>query len=346
MITFIYTIHKDFVNVYPLYKYMKDKGYDVKIQHIWKDRPNKITTKYVYSAYSEPRELIQNAGFKGIHIAGEHGAAPYKTYTYMHSYKADKNDINKEVDLYIAPSKTWIDNMYSHNPDIKAKVELGGLLRFYDINNIKIDRIKEAKRLHLNPNKPIILFAPSWGAATNKDWGVNNILKIGKLDNMFTFLHGSAPSSTINKLNLAPVDRQIPTTNITEEKLLNLIGNPNKYLLLADIIITDISSVGIEFGYLNKPVINMEYPSYPDTDRNAVYIRNGFYYIKALDKEIKIGKVVKPENVKERINEILTKGDDMKEDRQSMYPDMLYQPKDTLKHFCDIIISTFPDIKK
>ena len=99
----------------------------------------------------------------------------------------------------------------------------------------------------LAPNKPIILFAPSWGGKYSKEWGINNIKYFKDIDNLIVVPH-PADYKIAKKFNAI-----IP----------NKEENINQFIHLADIVISEVSSVVAEACLLDKPVIQIILDKFP-----------------------------------------------------------------------------------
>lgn len=236
-------------------------------------------------SYLVPAESLRRQNWKGKLIYVEHGTGPLKGYGWRAHYDL--------YDYILMPGPLWIDRWKETNPEWGEKAEVGGFTKSDELLKLKIDREIMSKELGLDFSKPIILFAPTWGGNIKPYWGIHNLTHFSHFPNLFCIPH-EADYPLISKY--APIAKH-PT-----EK-----SNINKYLALADLLITDVSSVGNEFALLQKPVIHLELPEYPDCP-------NGFY-IPSLDKEWKLGPRVKPSEVAATIPSLLDNPDMYKEDR-------------------------------
>ena len=99
----------------------------------------------------------------------------------------------------------------------------------------------------INFNKPIILYAPTWGSKKNKLWGLNNLKYLSRIDNLVTIPHTA--DYTISKI----------FKNVTVPKNRQELNN---ILHLADIVISDISL--LNFLILDGLIIFLitQYPSF------------------------------------------------------------------------------------
>ena len=96
----------------------------------------------------------------------------------------------------------------------------------------------------LDPKEPVVIFAPSWDDRDAKRKGTIDALpKIEKLGlkNLLICVH--------------EYDKTFKTL---EGKHIIKAPNKNRYLLAADLLIGDISSIMIEFALLNKPMVQID----------------------------------------------------------------------------------------
>jgi hypothetical protein len=160
----------------------------------------------------------------------------YYTYKYDFFYRAT---------ILFYPGEIFKRKMEKLNPQFKNGL-LGGFPKIDDLVNIKISKSMFCKKYNLDSKKPIILFAPSWGGKRDKNAGIHNAKFLQNIENVIIIPH-SADYILAKKYNAI-----IPEN-----------GNINQFLHLADIIISDVSSVLAEGSIINKKVIQLILPSYP-----------------------------------------------------------------------------------
>ncbi len=176
---------------------------------------------------------------------------------------------------------------------IYANKKHGGVLpKMIEVGFLRGDRLAERQKIFDNANflhnlglasNFTVLFAPTWGEfSATREWidrvvqlckslNINLLIKLHPL-----MLRGRTKWETggvdwISKLNKISED-YVQARIISEE-------NIDDYMLASDVLITDASSVGIEFMVLNKPVIFLPCPHYfkiYGEQRPIKWIRNGF----------------------------------------------------------------------
>ncbi|MCX8158634.1 MAG: CDP-glycerol glycerophosphotransferase family protein [Candidatus Diapherotrites archaeon] len=169
-----------------------------------------------------------------------------------------------------------------HVPSLPKLVEIGFLkgdkLLREQLSFSKEDFIKQKGYF----NKKTVLFAPTWGQFSAVHAWMHHIIKIGSsMDiNLLIKLHPlmlrketkwhTVGGNCIKML--WEVSKKFKNISvITEENIYN-------YLLFADILITDASSVGLEFILLGKPTIFLPCPRYFEIygkDRPIFWCREG-----------------------------------------------------------------------
>lgn len=178
--------------------------------------------------------------------------------------------ISDNTDYLIVTSK-HIEDYYSEAFQIeKSKIRPLGLPRAdYYFENHNIDELKARfyKRYNLDSNKKIILYAPTF-RENEKFNNVFNYLDLAKfnerLSDEYVLLLRLHPK--INKFYSSDICVEGDYIDCSDYK------NEQELMLVADILITDYSSIMIEFGLLNKPIIFFAY----DLD-NYLSNERGFY---------------------------------------------------------------------
>ncbi len=189
-------------------------------------------------AYDKPLVRLEKCGWKGNFIYIEHGLSPMKYYTY-------KYDFFQRASLLFYPGEIFKRKMEAINPAFDRGL-LGGYPKIDELVNLTIDRNALIKAYGLTPDKPIILFAPSWGGKHNPDAGIHNAKYLKDLDNLIIVPH-SADYPLVKQYNAIKPGR----------------GGISQFLHLADVVVSDVSSVLAEASILNKPVVQLILPHYP-----------------------------------------------------------------------------------
>jgi len=177
-----------------------------------------------------------------------------------------------------------------------------------ELYNAKIDKQKLCTKYNLKPDEPIILFAPSWGGKYSKNSGINNISFFKNIKNLLVVPH--------------PADYGVAkkTAAIIPEKNENI----NQFIKLADIVISEVSSVAAEACLLDKQVIQLILNKFPgcfpekDKRKDESWIKNEIlknensidrsqrpFKIPYIDEDWILGHSCTPENVEETIKTAL-----------------------------------------
>lgn len=181
------------------------------------------------------------------------------------------SNISKNTDYLISTSKN-IEKQWCEAFQIESyKVKPLGLPRAdYYFENHDVSRLKEAfcKKYDISPNKKIILYAPTFRNKEDSN-NVFNYLDLKRFNEVLgdeyelcLRLHPK-----IRKFYKGSIDSDSSYVNCSD------YSNEQELLLISDILITDYSSIMIEFALLNKPMIFFAY----DLDEYLASER-GFYY--------------------------------------------------------------------
>ena len=179
--------------------------------------------------------------------------------------------ISKNTDYLITSSKN-IEDFYSEAFQIsKDKIKPLGLPRAdyyfenHNINDLKRDFFN---KYGIDSDKKIVLYAPTFRDKEK----YNNVFNYLDLDKF----NESLGDEYILALRLHPKIKDFYSGNIsTEGKYIDCsdYSSEQELLLISDILITDYSSIMIEFAMLNKPVVffTYDFDSYLNKER-------GFYF--------------------------------------------------------------------
>ena len=243
---FVWTSDKEYSSLLPIYKYMKKNVPSintnfVKIKKflIQNKKIKKTLSIIIVISHDRPLKRLKKIDWEGIYIYIEHGLSPMKYWTYKYNFFHDS-------DLLFYPGEIFKRKMESINPNFKNGL-LGGDPKVDDLVNQKINKIDFCKKNDLSITDPIILFAPSYGAKESNSAGLNNVKYFKNIENLIVIPH-PAEYKYASKFG----------AKIPEEK-----ANINSYINIADIIISDVSSIIAEAAIVNKPVIQLILPEYP-----------------------------------------------------------------------------------
>ncbi len=163
-----------------------------------------------------------------------HGIAVVKTTLYKHHTNAD---------YMLMTGPAWKERMEFLFPRYSNNIEVG-FPKSDELVNRKNTRNEVIKEFGLDPKEPIIVYAPSWDSKEAKRKGsidaLPRLMSL-KLKNLLLCLHEY--DKMFDKLEGG-----------------NVIKSPNKnrYLLAADLLVGDMSSMMIEFTLLDKPMVHID----------------------------------------------------------------------------------------
>lgn len=177
----------------------------------------------------------------------------------------------ENTDYLIVTSKN-IKGYYSEAFQMpENKIEALGLPRFdYYFENHDLDKLKSDffKKYNIPEDKKIILYAPTF----REDEKYNNVFDFIDLE----AFNNELGDEYVLALRLHPKIRNFYSGDISSDaRYIDCSGyeNEQELLLISDMLITDYSSIMIEFAALNKPVFFFAY----DLD-NYLANERGFYY--------------------------------------------------------------------
>jgi hypothetical protein len=201
---------------------------------------------YVISSSSTYTRLF-NAGCRSSFIYLEHGVSPVKRYTYAAHYR--------RYDVALLPGAIWTDRLEKLYPEMHGRCENVGYAKLRPLQQLsEQDRAIKCRELGLDPNRPVILFAPTWSGG-DEECGVFNLRYFELEENLLTVPHdGDVQFCQIFDEQGYKIAWPTPGILISE------------YYNLADILISDISSTAIEFASLGKPVICLKLNNIQDFD--------------------------------------------------------------------------------
>jgi CDP-glycerol glycerophosphotransferase (TagB/SpsB family) len=275
-IDFCWASQKEYFSLKPLYLESQKMGLKTRLLKIHKNRIRNYfkfsnLSKNIVISHDKALKRVRKLGWNGSYIYVEHGLGAMKYYTYKYSFFHESN-------LLFYPGEIFKKKMESINPAFKNGL-LGGYPKMDELYSLKIDKRKLAIKYGLNPDKPIKLFAPSWGGKYSNNFGINNINFFNKIDNLLVVPH-PADYKIARKYNVVIPDKD---------------ENINQFIYLSDVIISEVSSVLAEACLLNKPVIQLILNQFPgcfpekDKSKNEDWINKNI-----LEKEIKFNRTKRP----------------------------------------------------
>ena len=196
-------------------------------------------------------------------------------------FAASSSDNGEEIAV-IAKASKKTDYLFITSENIKGfyrdafridenKIKSFGIPRtdyYFEDKNIKKLRENFDERYPLAKNKKIILYAPTF-RDNEEDNNVFNYLNLEKFNNDLSeeYVLALRLHPKINQFFKGDIDTKADFIDVSGYK------NEQELMLISDLLITDYSSIMIEFALLNKPIIFFTY----DYDRYLTKDR-GFYY--------------------------------------------------------------------
>lgn len=277
-------------NAKPLYEYMK-KRYKDSMNMAWavlSDESVEKLSKMGIEAYKigtdEYFEYAKNTDVffsthcnitgerneKSIYVELWHGISSKHIGNLSDNMTEDDrkwyNHLRKNIDYMVVPSDFWrVIFSTRFNIEYNRTVSLGYPKLDYFVYSDSRNNLSKVLDIDITKYNKILYYMPTFRKGCNREQeseiNTNNIFNLEsyKEQELIDFLHKKNyllcikkhPSEELN-LNYIECDN---IKNITEEKLnLNNI-TLNEIINAADLMITDYSSLGIEFVFLNKPVV-------------------------------------------------------------------------------------------
>jgi len=208
------------------------------------------SSRFVFiGAIERAKYILESIGVDDLFIYMEHGVAPLKTYTYAPHYR--------RYNYSLLPGDLWCERLEFLYPELKGRLYSVGYPKLH-IKPISLqDRLAYCARFNLDPDKKIILFAPTWSGGF-KDAGIFNIRFLRGLSNLIAIPHdGDRAYSDMLK------GQGFPIYSLESESI-------SYHYSFADLLVSDYSSTAIEFARIGKPVICINAMVYNDYDKSCL----------------------------------------------------------------------------
>lgn len=250
----VYSTTKGYSSLLPLYRFMKHAGWQVRLEKVHRNcfrnrQLLRTLSNHIVIAYDKPLVRLEKCGWQGEFIYIEHGLSPMKYYTYRYEFF-------QRTALLFYPGEVFKRKMEAINPEFDRGL-LGGYPKIDELLEMNPDKTALTEKFQLDPDKPIILFAPSWGGKRNSEAGIHNAKYLKDMDNVIIVPH-SADYKLVKKYGAIKPGA----------------GGISTFLHLADVVVSDVSSVLAEASILDKPVVQLELPHYPgcfpDVEKRSV----------------------------------------------------------------------------
>lgn len=228
----------------PLYRQVKGMGWDASFVKIHKHgfrnrRAARNLASHVVAAFDKPIGKLKAAGYQGRFIYVDHGVGPVKYYAYRYRNL-------HECDLLFYQGDVFRRKMLAVNPGFGNGL-MGGFTKIDNLVNNSIDREALCASNNLDPSAPVVLFAPTWGGKYGDHWGIRNARHLEGFPNLVVAPH-PADYRFARRFGAVLPDRN---------------SNINRYIKLADVVVSDVSSIVGEAAAIGKPTVQLSLPSYP-----------------------------------------------------------------------------------
>lgn len=264
--------------------------------------------------------------------------------------------VNFDVHFLTSP----LHREQTENTILKYKLEDRNI-KLYDIGYSKSDSLLQGKykreevlkSLNLDPGLKSVLYAPSWDEGlslrTSGDEVIENILKVKNI-NLIVKLHpisycpqdgpnylfytgGIDWVKRLSKFESLTNFRHVPSNNI------------DPLLSAADVMVTDLSSVALEFIILDKPVIYIDCPEFFEKTLRQTYSNFGDTTAEFVKNDPKanagrhVGTVVSgPEDLAEAVNTCLKNPSEHSVKRKEFAKRLTYNPGKAAETAADKIL--------
>ena len=228
----------------------------------------------------------------------------------------------------------------------KHKLEKSNI-RLLNIGYCKSDKLFRGEynkkqiliELGLNPNNPTILYSPSWDDGLSlRMFGQSIIEKMLNIENinLIVKLHPVSytsyehPNYDFYTGGIDWIEKLSKFESNGNYKHVKSINNINPLLEASDVMVTDLSSVALEFIIIDKPVIYFECKSFFDNTIKKVYLEfdSTPEYVKnhsSTNAGRNVGLVIKDVNeLPEVIQRCLDKPNEFSKERKKLSKQLLY----------------------
>ena len=226
----------------------------------------------IFSTHADLARLIKKP-IEGIYIELWHGVSPKNMgYLIQDISQKDKewcDTITKNIDYYIVPSKFWVPIFSARFHAFPKQCLPLGFPMFDDIINSAGKRnLEKALGIDTKKYKKIIYYMPTVKQSNTReekmDINQNNIFNIKKYsetelikflkDNNYLLCVKYHPSEE----KTFPHIESDYIRYISQDDLEKYDLDTNKILNASDLLITDFSSLGLHYLFLNKPIIYLD----------------------------------------------------------------------------------------
>jgi hypothetical protein len=264
--------------LYPyLDKFFKSRKNSKSFKLINTINDNGIFKKIFLSSYRRNINKIKTKIKPNIWISDSYGCLDYTSkdaywIQTLHAVTIRKYVVDPlmlKYDLILLPGyfhKKLLINKFGKK--IESKLRIIGWPRHDPLILHKYNRDIILTRLNLDPARKTILYAPSWAAGDRSDffirWFDKTEMVFEKLCkfckekkiNFIVKLHSSS-WNMINNKRIFEIAKQYNTLIMPKRKN-HITEDPNPYLFVSDVLISDVSGIIHEYLVLDKPIIYIE----------------------------------------------------------------------------------------
>ena len=229
----------------------------------------------------------------------DHGVCPRKRNSNAIIYLIELNGLILFSGKYYERLINKIDPTYKN-----FKIIGNPKLEYFLKDQIPRDQV--IKKYNLDPAKPIILYAPTWyHKATRRPYSHGTIKYIKKIEK----------ACTNYNLIVFPHPKDHTKKYIQYASLIELEDKVMNYFSASDLLISDFSSIVIDYCFFNKPIIQIT----DSIDKNIKkYEDKKQKYVK-----FKAGEFTKARNLKNIIDSTLKNPDTHKTKREELFKDVV-----------------------
>ncbi len=239
--------HADYICFQSIHKLMPEIRIVARSKQVQRTLSEYDIESILYPTYPDivimARHLARKYPVKKIAKIGmRHGAYHFKDFVSSHKYQA--------FDTYMFTSEHEVK--YAETKDIMCGVPIGfpkiDPMFNGQITNEQLDKLRN--ELGLSKEKLTVLFTATWDKSNYSaiDKWIDRVNELKADFNVLVTVHQWTTPAKVEKLKR--------TTTFIEDK------NILPYLLLADVMIADISSIIAEFNSLDKPIITFRIPAF------------------------------------------------------------------------------------
>lgn len=130
-----------------------------------------------------------------------------------------------------------------------------------------IDKKALIKEMGLDPELPLVLYAPTWNQEASIPTWLKDVLTIPERHhvNLVVKVHPGAYIDPTNKKSSGGVDWKtfFDDENLRKKRIFNAFNTDSPDIVMAsDVTITDISTIWMEFYFLRRPIIFIDVPEF------------------------------------------------------------------------------------